>query len=176
MKTIISISLSICMLFTFELHAQDSLLVDTASYSYYTGNQQIIKNYIITNNSNEEYFTWVSRVPIKDKSNGQLVRDFFIKQNGDFTYLSLMYEDLPNLIIGIGSTFITKISPHETFSYFIAKKDSNTTYYEDRIVIIKKKEVEKYIRLPIEEQYFFKQKSIVLIGESRINNGFLQSQ
>ncbi len=166
MKIIIYILLSIFTFCNVELYAQCLLQIDTVSYSYFngiTGHKQIIDNYKITNNSNEEYFTWVSLVPVNNKSNIELIRDFFKIRKGDFNYVEIMYEEFTNMSSDIGYTFIKKISPNETFSYFIAKTNSSSTFYKDRIVIIKKNEVEQFLKLQVVERYFFQLSSIFLI-------------
>jgi hypothetical protein len=120
-------------------------------------------NYQITNNSNEEYLTWIALTPNNDKTNIELVHDFFKKRKCDFNYLELVYEDIIyNKPISIGYTFIKKIMPGEMFSYFIVKTNTNSTFYQDRIVVVKKKEVEQYLRMQIEEKYFFRLASIFL--------------
>lgn len=165
MKAIIYIFLSFFILCNLEINAQCLLQVDTVSYSYFNGitrHKQIIDKYKITNNSNEEYLTWVSLVPINNKSNTELIRDFFKVRKGDFNYIEIMYEEFFNMSIDIGYTFIKQIPPNETFSYFIAKTDSKSTFYQDRIVILSKKEIEQCLRLQIEEKYFFTLPSIFL--------------
>lgn len=63
----------------------------------------------------------------------------------------------------IGYSFVKNIAVGKTFSYFIPKADSK--FYQERIVLIKKKEVEKYLRMQIDEQYFFKLSCVFLIGK-----------
>jgi hypothetical protein len=148
-----------------ELNAQSPLQIDIVSYNYFngiTGHKQTIDNYKITNNSNEEYLTWLSLVPVNNKSNIELIRDFFKVRKGDFNYVEIMYDEFVNMSIDIGYTFIRKISSSETFSYIIAKTNSNSTFYQDRIVVIKKNEVEQCLKLCIEERYFFQLSSIFL--------------
>jgi hypothetical protein len=155
------------MLCYLELNAQSTLQIDTVSFSYFNGltNQtQTIDTYKITNNSNEEYLTWVSLVPNCNKSNIELIRDFFKNRKGDFNLIEMINENLlnENSICEVGYTFIKNILSGETFSYFISKNSSNSTFYNDRIVIIKKKEVEQYLKMQIEEKYFFPLTSIFL--------------
>jgi hypothetical protein len=149
-----------------DLNAQCQIHIDTVSFSYYngiTGQLQIIDNYQITNNSNEEYLTWISLVSTNNKSNIELIRDFFKKRKGDFSWLELLYENLlEEQPISIGYSFIKNITAGKTFSYIIAKSDTNSTLYKDRIVVISKKEVEQYLKMQIAEKYFFQLSSIFL--------------
>lgn len=167
MKTIIYIFLSVFLFCTMDLNAQCQIYIDTVSIRYFNGiteQPQTIDNYQITNNSNEEYLTWVSLDLTNNKSNIELMRDFFKKRKGDFNLIEMIYENLlDDQPISIGYSFIKNIATGEIFSYFIAKTDTNSALYQDRIVIIKRKEVEKYLKMQIENKYFFQLSSIFLI-------------
>ena len=149
-----------------DLNAQCSLQVDTTSFNYFngiTGQYCTTDNYKITNNSNEEYLTWVSLVSTNEKSNIELIHDFFKKRKGDFNLIEMINENLLNeQPVSIGYSFIKSILAGETFSYYIAKTNSNSTFYQDRIVIIRKKEVELYLNMKIEKKYFFSLTSIFI--------------
>ncbi len=166
MKTINFIFLSAFLFCIIDLSAQSQIHIDTVSFRYYneiTSQTQIIDNYQITNNTNEEYLTWVSLVPTNNKSNIELIRDFFKKRKGDFSLMEMMYEKLlDEQPISIGYSFIKNIAVGETFSYFIAKTDPISMFYQDRIVVIKRKEVEQYMKMDIEKKYFFQLASIFL--------------
>jgi len=166
MKTIHYISLSVVMSCYLGLNAQCLLQIDTVSYSYFneiTGYVTIIDNYKIINNSNDDYLTWVSLVPKNDKSNIELMHDFFKKRRGDFNFIEMINENLMNeQPISIGYSFIKNILAGETFSYFIAKHNSSSTFYQDRIVIIKKKDIEQYLNMKIKNKYFFPFTSIFI--------------
>lgn len=157
----------IFMFCTTKLNAQCQVHIDTVSFCYFNGiteQLQTIDNYRITNNSNENYLTWVSLVSTNNKSNIELMRDFFKERKGDFSFTEMIYEGLlDKQPISIGYSFIKNIAANETFSYFIAQIDTNSTLYQDRIVVIKRKEVEQYLRMQIEEKYFFQLSSILLI-------------
>lgn len=84
-------------------------------------------------------------------------------RKGDFNYLELLYEDIIcNKPIDIGDILSLKNMPNETFSYFIAKTDTNSTLYQDRIILLRKKETEQYLKRKIDEKYFFRLSIIVL--------------
>ena len=157
------------LFFAMDLNAQCQIHIDTISFCYYNGITEqslTIENYQITNNSNEDYLTWVSLVPTERKTNIALIRDFFVKRKGDFNLIEMITENLINTdnesICEVGYTFIKNILPGETFSYFIAKTDTKSNLYQRRIVLIKKKEVEQYLKMQIDEKYFFKLSSIFL--------------
>lgn len=149
-----------------DLNGQCQIHIDTVSFRYYNGitaQAQIIDNYQITNNSKEDYLTWVSLVPTNNKSSIELIRDFFKKRKGDFNLMEMIYENLlDEQPISIGYSFIKNIAIGETFSYFIVKTDTSSTFYQDRIVVVRRKEVEEYLKMKIEKKYFFQLTSIFL--------------
>ena len=147
MKTMVYIFFSFFMFCAMNLNAQSPIEIDTVSLRYVTGftNQhEIVDEYRMRNHSN----------------------DFFKKIKGDFSYIQAMYEELLDNRPSItGYSFIKKIAPGETFTYFIVKTDPESNFYSERIVLMKGSEVEQYLRLQIEEKYFFKPSSIVLTGK-----------
>jgi hypothetical protein len=148
---------------------QRQIQIETAEVSYYNGitdKNEIIESYRITNNSDEDYLTWVSLEPINERSNIELVHDYFKKRKGDFTFLEAMFENLldeqPTII---GYSFVKNINPGETFSYFISQSETASNFYQERIVLIKRKEVEQYLRMEINDKYFYESPSIILTEE-----------
>lgn len=156
-----------------KINAQYKIHVDTISFCYFNGitkQAQNINEIQITNNSSENYLTWISLVPINKKSNNDLIYNFFKKRKGDFNWIEMMNDNLlDKQPTSIGYSFVKNIAVGKTFSYFIPKTDTN--FYQERIVIIKKKEVEKYLRIQIDEKYFFKLSCIFLIGKKITENG-----
>ena len=137
MKTRVHILFLTFLLYTVTLNAQRLIQIDTISVNYFNGitkKNEIIDNYQITNNSDEDYLTWVSLVPINNKQS-----------------------------INIGYSFIKNITANETFSYFIAKNEKASNFYSERIVLIKKKDVEQYLKMEIGNQYFYQFPNIFLI-------------
>lgn len=167
MNTINNILISVFLSFIVDINAQCQMQTDTISFRYYNGitlQIQILDNFQITNNTNEEYLTWVSLSPVNNKSNIELIRDYFLNRRGDFNLLEMVYEKLLNeQQISVGYSFVKNIAVGETFSYFIAKSDSSSTYYQDRIVVMKRSEVEQYLRDNLEKFCLFKYDSIVLV-------------
>ena len=149
--------------------AQSPIEIDTVSLRYVNGftcQPEIVDEYRMTNHSNEEYITWVSLEPTNDKSNIELVHDFFKKIKGDFSYIQAMYEELLDNRPSItGYSFIKKIAPGETFSYFIVKTDPESNFYSERIVLMKESELTQFLKTQLEERYFFKPSNIVLTGK-----------
>lgn len=171
MKTIHHIYLMVFVFLTVNIDANSQIKIDTFSYSYYNGitqQYQIIDNYKISNNSNEDYYTWVSLLPAINKSNTELIHEFFKKKKGDFSFVEMIYDNLLNdQPINLGYSFIKNIVAGETFSYFIAKTDLDSLVYQDRIVVISKKEVEQYLKMQIDEKYYYQLSNIFLTESSR---------
>lgn len=166
MKVKVHILLLTLLLIVTACNAQCQIQIDNTEINYFneiTGKNEITENYRITNNSNEEYLTWVSLEPINERTNTELIHDYFKKRKGDFSFLEAMFENLldeqPTVI---GYSFIKNIYPGETFHYFIAKNEKSSVFYRERIVLIKRKEVEQYLRMQIDDKYFYESPSIIL--------------
>ena len=140
---------------------------DTITNKYYNGiteEREIIDKYQITNNSDENYLTWVALEPINDRTDIELVHDYFKKRKGDFNLVEMMFENLlDSLPINIGYSFIKNIAPKESFSYYISKKNMASNFYRERIVLIKRKEVEQYLKMEIDTKYVYQYSNIFLI-------------
>ena len=169
MKTKAYIILLTLLLFSTACNAQCQIHIDTTEVSYFngiTGKNEIMEDYRITNNSNEDYLTWVSLEPLNERSNIELVHDYFKKRNGDFNFLEAMFENfLDEQPTTIGYSFIKNINPGETFSYYISHTETVSNFYQERIVLIKRKEVEQYLRMQIDDKYFYESPSIILTEE-----------
>ena len=169
MKTMVYIFFSFFMFCAMNLNAQSPIEIDTVSLRYvngFTNQHEIVDEYLMTNHSNEGYITWVSLEPIKNKSNLLLMREFFLQAHGDFSYLHLMGDCiLDELPVNTGYSFIKKIAPGETFSYFIVKTDPESNFYSERIVLMKESELTQFLKMQLEERYFFKPSNIVLTGK-----------
>lgn len=60
--------------------------------------------------------------------------------------------------INIGFSFIKNIAIGKTFSYIITQTDAK--FYQERIVLLKKKEVEQYLKMQIDEKYFLNYRTL----------------
>lgn len=167
MNMINNILISIFLSCVVDINAQCQMHVDTISFRYYNGitsQIQIIDNYQITNNTNEEYLTWVSLTSKNDKSNIELIWDYFMRRKGDYSLMEMICENLlSRQQFSMGYSFVKNIAVGETFSYYIVKTDSSSTYYQDRIVVMRRCEVEQYLRDNLDKVCLFKYDSIVLV-------------
>jgi hypothetical protein len=166
MKTTIYMFFTSLLFCAMSVNAQCQIHIDTISFCYFnsiTEQNQIIDIYKIRNNSNEDYLTWVSLAPINNRTNIELMHDFFKQRKGDFNFMEMVYENLLDAQrISIGYSFIKNITAGKTFSYIIAKTNTDSILYKNRIIVISKEEVERYLKMKIDEKYFFQSSSIVL--------------
>ncbi len=172
---------SFLILLLFSVEIQSQIFIDTITSNYCQYVEEIhnteyykIVEYEILNSSDDDYLTWVSSCSIKNKSESEIVREFFVSNKGDFNYFSLISDNLLNSVVPkdiIGFTFIKRISKGEKFSYHIIKSNSSCAFYSDRIVIIKRERVEEYIKMKLEEQFFSELPSVFLMNDPLILKG-----
>ncbi|MCQ2375115.1 MAG: hypothetical protein MJ069_04355 [Salinivirgaceae bacterium] len=140
--------------------------IDTIIVKYYnvfTEKEETICNYQLTNGTNDDYLTWVSLDPKSGKSNKDLVYDYFKKAKGDYSYINLMFEGiLDTLPLCIGTTFVKQLKSGEKFSYLVTMRNAELEMYSERIVVMRKKEIKKYLRVDIDEKYLFQGANILL--------------
>ena len=152
-------------------NASCQIKVDTVTCSFYNEiirQHQTVEIYTITNNTQEEYLSWVSSTPTLGLSSENIINDYFKKRKGSFSYIQWMYEEdiaRPESNWTIGFTFLKSIKPNETFTYVVEMSEDKVPVYQDRIVIIAKEEVDKCLKhIHLKEEYFFPW-SIVLLSE-----------
>ena len=141
--------------------AKAQITIDTITYC--SKNLQI-EEITITNNSEEDYLTWISRISTTNTPNRELIHRYFFSNHGDFRLFDLVHPDnrVSYLEHKIGIYFIKNIHPNESFTYIINKDNENLGFYDNKISIISRKEVENYIQIPIREDLFFPSSSIAL--------------
>ncbi len=149
-----------------DLNAQCAIQIDTTSFSFYngiTGRAQTMEIFKISNNSACDYFTWITLESALNKTDIELVHEYFREQKPDFDFLFMMYENLlEEHPVSLGYSFLKNIRAGETFSYFIIKEKTNSDFYRQRLVLIKREKVERYLRTEIDEKYCYKFPYIVL--------------
>lgn len=161
--------IKLLILFCFaNLTAKGQIIIDTLTSQYYNDFNkatQIIEEITITNNSEEDYLTWISQFPINEKPNNVIIHRFFFSRHGDFRFFDLMYDDVSfahGIPHDIPFSFIKKIQKNESFTYILLKENKESNFYDERIVVISRKEVEDYLKVKVKEEFFFPQSSIFL--------------
>lgn len=139
--------ITLFLIITWELIAQNPISIDTVRVNYYNdfANREttFLEMRISNNSSANDYYTWVSRDPIGERSNKEMIGNYFFLRTGNFNFIDIMYDRPVVWPLWIGSTFIARIDPGKVFSYFIIKKEDDINPYTDRIVIISANEVHK---------------------------------
>lgn len=125
---------------------RDSLWKETGVVKYYCPSFQEYKQFEIIqihNDSDEDYYTWISDVPIEGITDTKLVNDLFWKSKGDFSFDSLIGDctGRGKTFISVGFSFIARICAGQTFSYMVEIDNGGKNPYIDRIVVLSAKEV-----------------------------------
>ena len=165
------LSFIILALFAYII-ASGQIKSDTIVKNYYDDflqESELIEEITITNNSEEEYLTWISKFPIADKSNDILIYRFFFSRFGDFRLFDLMYDNVScEIKYNIPFSFIKNIPKGDSFTYIIRKQNKRTSFYEKRIVILSRNEVESYIKATIRENFFYPWSSVCLTEKKEL--------
>lgn len=121
-----------------------------------------IYKYKIINNSAEDYLTWLSAYPVSTFSKEMKIRCYFAQQHGDFNLFSLIYEELlkRNSLKVIGTNFIKRIPQGKSFTYKIKGYDDFKEQWLEHLVILKRKDVEEYIKFRFLDDWFYKGEKI----------------
>lgn len=165
MTRFVKIFLSIiCCCVNNEVNGQ--IKIDSITKCYYNSfieRNQFIEEITITNNSEQDYLTWISMSPTGNQSNSFLINRFFFSKHGDFRVFDLMYDNMNYKVqYHIPDIFIKKIPKGESFCYIIIKETKESDFYDKRITIISKNEVEDHIKIPIREDFYYPWSSICL--------------
>ena len=90
------------------------------------------------------------------------IRCYFAQQHGDFNLFSLIYEELlkRNSLKVIGTNFIKRIPQGKSFTYKIKGYDDFKEQWLEHLVILKRKDVEEYIKFRFLDDWFYKGEKI----------------
>ncbi len=122
------------------------------------------RDYAVYNNTNEDYIIWISPSSISGKSQEQLIKDMFFRREGDFNLFQIMtdcYIEKYDLW-GIGFNFMKKLAPGETFNLYVLLNENKTFFYKDKIVSIKKCDIEKFLKIRINDTFFYEGNHIII--------------
>lgn len=141
---------------------------DTIDCCYNIYSNQII----IQNNSNEDYLFWFSFSPKKERTNRALVVDYFFRARCK-NCISLIHMFSSAVVLNntslLGLTFIKEIKPRKRF-LILLKTDKLVSFLTERMVIIKKTEVESIIKTEIPQDFLYQ--SSILYVENQFNYKF----
>lgn len=148
----------IFIFFNLKVEAQE---IDTVSVLYKDScagaSSSSVLRYAITNNSNEELLTWVSAYPVDNLTDEQKIRCYFMTHYGGVHLFFLLYENLITdySLAYLGKNFIKNIKPNQSFTYYVKYYKDYSSQWSDRIVILKKKKVESYIKYIFDDKWFY---------------------
>lgn len=164
-----------CIMYTMTAYGQ--IRIDTVFVEYYNSiikQYQVLKEYNIVNESKEDYLTWISSSPINCRTEQALMHEYFLSRKGDFSFLDLMTGNtIFKSKYNIGISFIKRICPGESFSYIVLKSKQESSFYDNRIVIIKSSSLNYFLQgFIIDENYYYPESFVILSEEvvRAINN------
>ena len=150
-------------------------IVPHGSINRPSGTYTYVWNYQITNNSNQDYVTWVNRLDrmleLPQKRQSDI---FFNRRVGESYYCVSEAWGEGYTETAVGSTFVKRIKPKESFTYNVIipnVTDSVTTSaFKSHISVVKENVVCKSlgIKAPIDSIFLFKPNQICLIEDSLI--------
>lgn len=155
----------ILLSFALELKAQCNDVLDTVIvhtyHNSFTNKSITVGNYRIINNTSDEYVTWISPNSVEGMLPSVLIHDYFQQVRGDFNLVFLLREKLIDTdSLSVGISFMKIIKPKESFSYYLI--NDTQSFYKDRIVVLKKEEVERQIRKELSYDVTYKDPFIVI--------------
>lgn len=155
------------------------IVIEHDYYSYvdfYSKDTVFVVNYQINNNSEIHYLTWIdynNLLEINDEGKEKKIIRYFIRREGDFSFLDIMTGDILGFdsnIPEVGCFFLVIINPGESFKYsFIVPKFEEINDFDKWIIIEKKEKVEQLLGLTITERYFYNKQEIVQILNNQVN-------
>lgn len=156
----IVIFLNICnLLYSQKINTSIGIYKDTIRNKDYR-----VKEITVINNTDEEYLTWVSSYPVSHLPNYGKIRQYFTTHYVDFHLLVLVYENLlsTNSLCCIGKTFIKNIPPKHSFKYLLKDFRAYKKQWKERLVIIKRKEVEKFLNINFADEWFYGEDKVLV--------------
>ena len=149
------------------LFSQDKIKIDTLTYCYRNSGDEFvsIKKFVIINNEQKNYITWLVDDDLNSRSKKYLIHDYFIRKNGDFSLFSLMTDNVTVLdtVSYIDRTFLHRISPGEHFTYLSIVDNKRNDCKS--IILVEENEIEEYLNIKLDGNLFFKSNSIVLFEQ-----------
>ena len=140
-----------------------------------SGSYSCVWNYEITNNSNQNYVTWINRLDSMLVLSQDRQSDIFFNRRVGESY-SCVAEAWSNGFTGIavGSTFVKRIKPKESFTYIVivpnATDSVTTSVFKSHISVVKEDIACRSLGImhPIDSMFLFKPNRICLLEDSLI--------
>ena len=140
-----------------------------------SGSYSCVWDYEITNNSSQNYVTWINRLDSMLVLSQDRQSDIFFNRRVGESY-SRVAEAWSNGFTGIavGSTFVKRIKPKESFTYIVivpnATDSVTTSVFKSHISVVKEDIACRSLGImhPIDSMFLFKPNRICLLEDSLI--------
>lgn len=148
-----------------QLHTTKDIKLHIESYSYvnyFSGEKITFTEYLITNKSEEPYFTWVDFSNHNTTVREKIYRYFFASHD-DLNLAALMTDNVVRTSreVTIGKTFIKRLEPGESFKYIVAKDKDNDDFSKN-IIVEKVSYVSKIIGFNVPESFEYDKNELIV--------------
>lgn len=135
MRTLIHI-LMLCLFY--QTNVDNSAIVCTKTTIAQINPNLILTQFKLTNHSTEDYYTWVVFESTPDDSCIQdILKRYLFTRHGDFSLGNILTDNIVfinDFRSEIGVTFLKRLAPEETFSYYVWGNDNDV--FEKHIFFI----------------------------------------
>lgn len=128
----LSLTVSLCLLFSCCNHPDNCMTIESSTSSYRTSTGELfhLTEYVLTNHTENSYYTWIDfdKPNRSSYSKEESIKRFFTKPHGDFSFLSLLTDNVHfdgGFTPEIGYSFIALIPPQKSFSYIVCTYNNN---------------------------------------------------
>ena len=131
MRSIITVAFICFGLYAYAQNKSDHAFnIEDHYFSYYDSfneKQYDIKEYILNNNSNEDYYTWIDYDRDYAGVDTQGIMYYFLSFHGDFNLISLLTDNVVfyDYMSILGKVFLRRIEPGDSFRYVLINRDND---------------------------------------------------
>ncbi len=133
-------------------------------YDSIRGQEVYITEYLINNQSDNCYYTWL--LPQPQFSGEKCITHYFFKPNGDFSLSQLINDNIifnEGFVPVLGYSFIKLILPGQSFSYLVISEESLDEEKDiGGLIFMERKEIVESIAGPIPDRFLFSLNCVVL--------------
>ena len=149
-KAILTLLISISSALSFALDKNISIKeVNYEYYHYYSTAKTYVWNFVITNNSNENYLTWINNNDnVMGYDEEAQIKNFFFAERPPLFFLWGDGEYSEKIL---GQTFLKILKPGESFSYNVVQNVRKEPSIKKKISIAKESIVQIYTRFKISD-------------------------
>lgn len=147
-KTILILFISIGSALSFGQDNDISIREDNYEYYHYHDTEKTyVWNLVITNNSNENYLTWINKNDnVMGYAEEAQIKNFFLAERPRLFFLWGDGEYSEKIL---GQTFLKLLKPGESFSYNVVRKVKKEPSIKKKISIVRESVVQIYTQCKI---------------------------